>query len=157
MDWLPELILFEDYDGDWHHYEDALYAAFSEDFIYSAPTFDGRRVGPKRHPMFRQREWTFWHIISEGPVEAERDPDFRRCECVKWPRAIIDNARAKGLLCWTSDRGEWRDRILIGLPDFSYIVVLVDKASYFLLLTAYCVETSHRRLKLEAEWERNKV
>ncbi len=42
-------------------------------------------------------------------------------------------------------------RIVMAIPDFSYVVVLADRGSYVLLWTAYYVEHDHRRRKLEAE------
>lgn len=156
MDWLPDLVRFEDYGGDWHAYEDALYDIFCVDFVYSAPTFDGRRIVLKRYPLLKSREATFWHIISEGMDETERVPDLRRCERIRWPRAIVDHARAKGLLCWGNSRKNG-SRIVIALPDFSYLVVLAERNGYLLMWTAYCVEYEHQRHKHRREYERSKI
>ncbi|MNH30689.1 hypothetical protein D3C79_909980 [compost metagenome] len=45
-----------------------------------------KRLGLKRHPVIQGKEATFWHMISEGNDEAERLPDLRRCERIRWPR-----------------------------------------------------------------------
>lgn len=47
-DWLPPLVLFNDYGGNWHAYLDAVYAFFKQDFVDSKPQFQGRRLGLKR-------------------------------------------------------------------------------------------------------------
>ncbi len=43
------------------------------------------------------------------------------------------------------------ERILIALPDFSYLVVLADRGDFVLLWTAYPVEHDHQKRKLWKE------
>jgi hypothetical protein len=86
-DWLPPLVLFEGYNGDWTHYLEAIYALFKANFVDSKPLFRGIRLGLKRYPLTYNKEATFWHFIQEGQFEAERTPDLRRCERIGWPRA----------------------------------------------------------------------
>ena len=50
VNWLPPLLLMEDYGGNWEHYFSAVYAVFAADFVDSKPMFQGRRLGLKRHP-----------------------------------------------------------------------------------------------------------
>lgn len=88
--WLPDLVLFEDFDGDWGKYLDVIYAYFKKDFADSQPVFRGKRLGLKRHPLSQGKEATFWHMISEGENEDERLPDLRRCERIRWPKPTIE-------------------------------------------------------------------
>jgi len=74
--WLPELILFEDYEGNWDNYLEAIYTIFWEDFVNSKPSFQGRKLALKKHPVIQGKEATFWHIISEGKQEEDRIPDL---------------------------------------------------------------------------------
>jgi hypothetical protein len=152
-EWLPDLLLFSSYQGDWDRYQEALYEVFREDFIRNPPpTYAGKRFALKRHPLVLGKEATFRHLISEGPVEAARSPDLRRCERIRWPRALMlapDHAVRR----WQTRRGT-EDRPLIALPDFSYVVVLADRGEYVLLWTAYQVEEDHRRRKLRRDYER---
>lgn len=62
--WLPPLVLFEEFDGNWDAYLDAIYAYFRRDFVENRPTFRGRRLGLKRHPLSHGKEATFWHMIQ---------------------------------------------------------------------------------------------
>lgn len=151
-DWLPPLVLLSDYQNDWSHYLEVLYRLFCKDFVTSKPNFEGRRFALKRHPVTDGKEATFWHIISEGDVESERLPNLRRCECIRWPRPIIEAVKSKELKCWKNKRKE-EERILIALEDFSYVVILADRGDYILLWTAYCVEREHTRQKLRKEYE----
>jgi hypothetical protein len=148
--WLPPLVLLEEYGGNWESYCEALYAIFRDDFILSQATYDGVRVAIKRHPLDRGREATFWHLIQEGRVEEERLPDLRRCERIRWPRPMIGASSSDDLRCWRNwRRGE--ERVVIAVGDFTYVVVLAVRQGYVLLWTAYCVEKEHNRRKLQAE------
>src|SRR5437763_9746237 len=120
ISWLPPLVLLEDYENDWHQYLEAIYQFFCEDFVISRPTFQGKRFGLKKHPMLKDKEATFWHIISEGKVEDNRIPDLRRCERIRWPRAIIEAAQSEHYKCWRNKRKE-EERVLLALEDFSYV------------------------------------
>ena len=146
-DWLPPLMEFNDYGGDWKVYLDAIYAAFRKDFVTSKPSFLGRRLGLKRYPEYDGKEATFWHMISEGSVEEERTPDFRRCERIRWPRPLIEHEAETEVLVWTESRASNDDRIHIYLPDERYLVVLADRGNYILPWTAFYIEheNGHRK------------
>jgi len=150
--WLPPLVVLSDYDGDWQRYLEAIYECFRQDFILSTPTYPHKRFALKRHPLLLGKEATFWHLISEGTIEANRLPDLRRCERIRWPRAIIERLGAGDVLVWPTERRGER-RIQASLPDFSYLVVLADRGAYVLLWTAYLVEHEHRRRRLWQEYE----
>ena len=62
--WIPALVLFADYNGDWDKYLDAVYQFFRGDFVTSQPKFRGERLGLKRYPIIQGKEATFWHLIS---------------------------------------------------------------------------------------------
>lgn len=149
--WLPALVLFNDYDGDWPLYLDALYRYFEDDFVRSKPVFNGEMLALKRHPVIQGKEATFWHIISEGHQEENRLPDLRRCERVRWPRPVIDRAADPVLKVWANERrGE--ERICLWFGDQEYLVVLARRKGFLLLWTAYPVTEPHRKRKLQKEY-----
>lgn len=152
LSWLPPLVTLSDLSGDWDAYLARLYEGFVSDFITSKPVYPGKRWSLKRQPIIKGKEATFWHIVSEGGIESERLPDLRRCECIRWPRAIIDVIFTDRVRVWRNRRGS-EERILIALPDFSYLVVLADRGEYVMLWTAYNVEREHARRKLRREYE----
>lgn len=43
-------------------------------------------------------------------------------------------------------------RVVLGLPDFSYVVVMADRGDHIMPWTAYPVERPHQRQKLEREY-----
>jgi hypothetical protein len=151
-DWLPPLVLLTEFGGDWHRYLDEIYQYFWRDFVDSKPRLGSKRFALKRHPLLEGKEATFWHLISSGPLEQERLPDLRRCECIRWPRAMIEAVATDRVQWWRNER-QGETRIVISLTDFSYVTVLADRGDYVLLWTAYSVEQEHRREKLRRESE----
>lgn len=156
-DWPAPLLLLEDFGGDWRAYVDAVYQEFVRGFIASAPTILGLPVRYRWRDQGREppegKAATFWHIITEGGQDPDRLPDLRRCERIGWLRIMLDAVPTGRVLLWENhDRGE--RRILITLPDFTYVAVLADRRTYLLLLTAYPVEHERRRKQFQHEYER---
>jgi hypothetical protein len=161
-DWLPPLITIAEFGGDWAAYEAAVYAIYDRDFLRSQPVVKGRRVKAKAGTYGKVNSG-FWHLISKSPVpdspEMCRDADYSRCERMAWPRAMIEAmGDTSRVLCWMNKRstkvGALTDRVLVSLPDFSYLVVLDYRNDHFILWTAYTVEFSSQRRKLKAEFDR---
>ena len=150
--WLPELILLESYSGNWKQYLDILHAFFKADFVESKPVFQGRKIALKRHPLSQNKEATFWHFISEGKSEEERNIDLRRCERIRWPRAIIENAGDISVKIWKNIRRN-EVRICLWLEKQEYLVMLAERKGYILPWTAYMVTKPHRKKKLQKEFE----
>ena len=142
--------------GSWQPYVDALYAVFEADFLTTKPAVPRRTWSTKRYPESLGKASTFWHIISEASEdskdEAERIPDPRRCERIRWPRPLVDALGHSDLRCWRNQRGR-SERICISTSDFSYVIVLEDRAKkgYIMLWTSYHVELGHRRRAFQRE------
>ena len=158
VEWLPKLTLLEDSGGDWSQYVERLHRQFLADFVESKPDWHGKDVRLKRHPEYDGKSATFWHMISEGGVEADRTPDMRRCERIAWPRPIMDefDDTAFGttgcrVLWWAELRGT-ENRYHVAPSDFSYVVVVADRGDFVLPWTAYYVEHTHTREKLRKKW-----
>ncbi|MEZ4299027.1 MAG: hypothetical protein R3B70_29025 [Polyangiaceae bacterium] len=150
--WLPPLL-----EVDWNDYAATIeraYSIFEQDFGQeeTRPHFLGRVLRLKRHPLYLGKSATFWHFVTQGSDEANREPVRERLERIAWPRALIVNAHDGDRVCrWAAVRkGETRWHLT--LPDFSYLVVLADRGSFLLPWTAYPVEHQHQRRKLEAAW-----
>lgn len=151
--WLPELVTLESCGGLWDTYIEQLYQHFLNDWVNGRPpTFDDKRVALKRMPLTDGKEATFWHFITAGATEADREPELRRCECICWPRCIVDRVDSGRVCAWTNIRKGERS-YLLALQDFSYVVILRDRGDYVLPWTAYPVEREHRRRRLEQEWK----
>jgi hypothetical protein len=158
-DWLPALLLLEDFNGDWGRYLEALHQRFSADFVESKPAWRGKDVRLKRHPEHAGKSATFWHMISEGKDEASRTPDMRRCERIAWPKPMMeefDDADPGTTECRVLWWIEWRGtepRYHLAPDDFSYVLVVADRGTFVLPWTAYQVEHVWRREKLRRKWQ----
>jgi hypothetical protein len=159
-DWLPELVTLESCGGNWDQYLNLIYGYFKIDWLDSRPTYEGKRVGLRKHPVVKGKESTFWHLISEGPNEDDRIPDLRRCERIRWVRPIIENVGLHtDILVWKQNR-RGNTNVAIALQDFSYIVFLGERTSltgnYLIPLTAYSVASAHQRERYRKEWQEYK-
>ena len=150
VDWLPELLLLDNYGGNWQRYEDEVYSRFYVDFIESRPTLEGMPVYVKRF-LEKGKERGFWHLVQEGPVEKKREPDIRRCERIAWIRVIIEKAYDSSVKKWYTKRRN-KTRYLLWLEEAEYLIVLEKRARAWVLWTAYCVVESHQKRKLQKQY-----
>lgn len=150
--WLPVLVTLANHSGEWEAYLTAIYGYFVADFVTSRPTYRGERLALKRHPVIAGKEATFWHVISEGKTEQDRLPDLRRCERIRWPRPVIEHEAEAVIKVWPYERNR-EQRINLWLEDAEYLVVLARRSGYILLWTAFSVTESHRKRKLEQEYQ----
>lgn len=137
---LPEIFVFP---GEWGPYEEALYAIFTETLLNSDIYFQGAPVAIKKHPEYKGKHFSFWHLISEGEKEEERTPDLRRCERLAWISWIIKNCdNCTDISWWENKRGSQK-HIVIWYEKVKYAVILAKRNSYYLLKSAY-VATPNR-------------
>lgn len=147
--WLPELIDFNDYNNDWHKYDDYLYSIFSKHFLENHPYFMGKEVYPRQHPMYNGKFESYYHITCGHYKDVEeRAPDFRRCERIKWPKALIENSMCKckpncdNYIIWKKKyKNKYRYSLL--LKDEKYLVILEERPRYFILISAFPLTYSH--------------
>jgi hypothetical protein len=156
--WLPPLVLLADHGGDWKAYGATLYGWFKKDFLESVPTWPGKRVVLKCHPLIRGKEATFWHFLTTGEDEQAKNLDISRCERIRWPRPTMEaftnsHPLATDRVVWWQNERKRQISYLIALPDFSYLFVVRDRGDYVLPWTQYVVQEAHRRQKLREEYE----
>lgn len=149
--WIPDLIYFDDYDGDWTAYQEALYLIYKQDFLDSQPIYEGKRVQVRKYPIEFGKEESFFHITCQDYQENhDRVPDFRRCERIRWVRKFIENYNCdptqcedcEGIKVWIECH-KGKDRVHLLLEEERYIVVLEKREKYCLLVTAFYIEHDH--------------
>ncbi len=150
-EWLPELITLNSCNGDWERFIEVVYDKYHQDFMGQIIHFEGQRLNLRRHPLVRDKEASFWHLVSDGVKEEERLPDLRRCERIGWARAIIDHADDPCVKKWENTRGN-NTNICLWIEEASYLVVLGKRNGYTLLLTAYTI-AGHRGKNLQKEYD----
>ena len=140
-DWLPDLLLFEDFGGDWQRYEDEVFATFQNEPVYIT-----------KYPLKKGKERGFWHCVQEGPVEEDRTPDIRRCERIRWVRPVIEHSNDPKVKKWPTKKAG-KNRYLLWLEEADYLVILEKRPGCWFLWTAYCTDFEHTRRKRRAEYE----
>jgi hypothetical protein len=144
----------------------AVEEAFKNDFIRTIAYFRDTKIGIKKYPLEANGESsTFWHITSYtvgnigGKEQRRRCP--RRCERIKWPRAIFEN-NSDVIKIWRENT-QGKRRIIfyfrlsaINSMEHDYIVVLDDRKKYFLLWTTYCFNNQLKAESFIKRFERAK-
>jgi hypothetical protein len=149
-DWLPKALRYEDFKGDWDKFLETVYSIFERDFKKTRPKYDGRPI-TYDSKIENGKEAAFWHVTSSVDlVTGDRVPDIKRCERIPWPRPIIEHPSDKAISVWkVKQRRE--SRVLLWLEELDYLVVLAEKPRAVVLVTAYCTDREHTRVKLQKE------
>lgn len=150
---LPAIIELNDYDGDYLKYESVVYETFYNTFECKKFYWNNKPIYQKKHPLYKEKSGTFWHIVSSGNVEEERLPDLRRYERIAWPAYILEMCEeCLELRVWKNKRGG-KTRVLLWCVKEDYLVVLDERKEFYLFWTAYPIERKHTREKLRKEYE----
>lgn len=161
--WLPELELFTNYNT-WADYEAVLYSIFKNDFLDNQPCFKNLKVNVKHYPIEFGKEEAFFHTTCKNYSGVqERVPDLRRCERIRWIRAFIENYNCDPTLCEKCDGVKvWvepyksKNRVHILLEEELYVVVLEERSTYFLLITAFYLDYDNALKKQLKHYEKYK-
>jgi hypothetical protein len=148
----PDLILLNDYAGDFKSYFNAVYTVFENDFIKTQPKYEGLKVAVRKYPEVDGIHRTFYHITHEGEDENNRQPDIRRMERIRYPRFVMVTHLHNEILIWKNKRGK-DERIVLFNETENYVVILTNRTEYYMFITAYYVETEHRKRSLLKEYE----
>lgn len=148
---LPELFPFH---GDWNTYVEQLYEIYLDEIVYSGVTFRGWPVKSRYEPPTYGKGYGFWHVISDGPMEADRLPDLRRCERIRWVSWIIRMADSDDRIKWWENKRGNSTHAVLWLESHEFTVILAKRRNYYLLKTAYNVTAPHRKKSFRKEYER---
>ncbi len=148
----PDLMYLEDYQGNFQAFFNEVYSVFEHDFIKHYPSYEGSRVAVRRYPEMDGLHRTFYHITHEGEEEENRQPDIRRMERIRYPKFVIEQNQHPEILIWKNRRGK-DERIIMFNESENYIVVLTERKEFYLFITAYVVDTGHRKRSLLREYE----
>jgi len=148
----PDLLLLEDFKGNFQEFLSSVYSVFENNFIKNQPRYEGQKVAVRRYPEMDGLHRTFYHITHEGEDEANRQPDIRRMERIRYPKFAIQQNLHPEILIWKNRRRK-DERILFFNESKNYIVVLTERNEFYLFITAYLVDTAHRKRSLIKEYE----
>jgi len=80
---------------------------------------------------------------------------LRRCERIRWPKAIIENCNKCKIKIWENERHTKKGKqisICIWFESKEYLIILRKRNNYILFWTSYPVTVLHRKIKLEKEY-----
>lgn len=138
---LPSRLEWSMFRGDAKLYKEALYSVFKRDFLNGDLQFRGKNVDIIHEKFFEGKERSFWHIISEGDVDVDRELNTDRCASIPWAKPLIeDDGNCEKYRIWVKwhDKSK-RDRYYIWCTEINYMVILEDRETHFKLITAYNV------------------
>ena len=156
----PSVIRLEEMHGadsveKWRAYLEVIYEVFCSNVARARLTFQGLPIKCRYHEPYEGKHASFWHLMSEGLVEAERTPDLERCARIPWIAWVIQNANDPKLVRWweterATSHGR-KTRIPLWLFGDDYAVILEKRPQFYLLITTYCLR-SHQKAKFAKEW-----
>lgn len=149
-DWLPDIFEISAFNDE---VLERLHQRFLRDFVRSCPLLNGLRVKPANMGLLKGMPRTFWHIVSTGPDDNDREIDFDRCRRVPWIRPIIEHCTEESVLCWETVQKR-STRVKLWLCNYGYAVILGRGLKHYGLITAFVVRYDHEREGLRREYER---
>lgn len=149
---LPSLVSMSDFGNNWDTYLEELYRIYLNEIVNSGLTFNGLPIRVQFRPMSHGKGYGFWHLVSEGETEDDRTPDLRRCERVRWIAWVIRNAGTNENIKWWKNKRGSDIHVVLWYKDEKFVVVLAERNEYYLLRSAYPVN-SRRERTFEKEWQ----
>ncbi len=149
--WLPGLVSI---NGDPKEVFQRLYDVFYQDFHVDGCRFCGLSVNwDRRREPGDLYEEGFWHLITKfDSQQAVRLMDPRRAERLPWCRPVILHHADPVVKVWEYKQGKHR-RTYVWLEQEDYVVVLQRRRTQVFLVTAFYVEGSQTRRKLQRQFE----
>jgi hypothetical protein len=166
--WLPELITLNEVsqhsgeEENWDFYFDFIYKVYIREYKSGNLKFQSKPISPRRYPEIDDRDYTFHHMLTEDEIPESREEDrveaLRRAERIRWPKAIIINYEDGDFVkYWTYQKRKikgTKPRIHLWFND-EYLVVLEERETYTLFITAYPTERRRKKEKLEREFRKS--
>jgi len=147
--WLPATLELTGYNQETL---DDLYRRFMRDLVRTKPTYSGLPVRPANMSLIRGKQRTFWHLISSGPDDDNREIDLVRCRHIPWIASIIENCQDPNVLMWERQQKRQR-RVKLWLRELDYVIILGKRPAHYDLITAFVITYDHSRRKLQREYD----
>jgi hypothetical protein len=156
----PQLITLEQHQGDWDAYLVEIHKKYMQYVVNGKLSLKGLPIRFKHHPAHNKMGYSFWHAISEGPIEADRIPDLRRCERIHWIPWVINNIKdeIEHFITWWEAKRKSESTIVLFFEEENYVVILARRRDYYLFKTAFCVSPRRKRglIKERADYWQSK-
>lgn len=159
--WLPDTVSLNDFDGNFERYFNYLYCTFENDLVFNPPLFKGDKVKPRWTPKHEGKPEGFYHLTHQDYYHTGYETrvfDTKRSERLNWIKPVIKNYGCNDVCCshikyWTEKKGK---TVFLFFEEERYIVILNKRNGYYLLVTAYYIETNHRLNLIKKQYKRAK-
>ena len=136
--------------------------SYQTDFPVSQvlPTFEGESIKVRRHPHPANpaREFTYWHMVTEGERgeedERTRTPDLARMVRMPWAKPLLVNHKHATVKRWWNVREGLRHYCLWHQKT-NYVLIIKARSDGMFLVTTYC-PVPIRVLEFNMEWAKAK-
>lgn len=165
--WLPNIEPCNDF-AKYDEYIEHIYSIFRHDFIETTTIYNNAIVDIDHDIGPTGKEKGFEHVITNDfEKNRKRYPDFKRSERIRWIKAFIENyncrlgfdcndAECDGIKIWTKQKGK-HIRTLFLFEEESFLVVIEQKRTWYVLITSYYIDQDHTMRKLISEYEKTKT
>lgn len=145
-------------DGGLPTVEPLSFSCYQVDFPvgHDLPLFEGEPIKVRRgpHPANPAREFTYWHMVTEGKRgeedERNRTPDLARMLRLPWAKPLLVNHKHVTVKRWWNVRKGQRHYCLWH-QKVNYVLIIKERYEGLFLVTTYCPVPS-RVLEFHSEW-----
>jgi hypothetical protein len=149
--WLPDTIELNPWNEQTF---ENLYVTFCAEFRESQLSLSGSRVWyfPEKEDG---RERIFWHLTHRDDERGERLPDPRRCERLKWVRAMLENCHDPEVLFWDFKESDGTVHTYLWLHEHKFAVILKKYPDGSRrLVTSYFVDKEGKERTFRSKYKR---
>ena len=159
-----DLISLDLFHGNFEKYDNFLYnKIYLQQLTKTKLFFNNKIVKFKKHPIECNKEQAYFHLTTKDTNKkvalSDREPDLRRCERLHWIRSILETNHID--LCpqpcflYFEEEIKGRQRINIFNESEKYLIVLEDRANYFLFITAFYIHEDYYLKGMIKRYERS--
>ena len=154
--------------GQYKMYLEKIYNIYKEDLLNNGELqLKGKPVKLRHHPMYKEREESFYHLTHRKyDKNTFRQPDFKRCERIRWIRKMIENVgrceccgvnieSCAGILIWI-EKYKGSDRIHFYLENENFLLVIEKRTEYYLIISSFYVDYNKKSYYIK-KYEDNKA
>lgn len=149
---LPSLLKF---DGSWSELEEEAYRQFRDAFIVARIRFLGRVIMIDTRVDSDGKENGFWHVVErKDKVTGVRYPVIEIAQRIPWIIALVGNPQDPSVTSFRYLEGSGRVRHYLWMQPEDFVVILEEKGSAYVLITAFMITETWMRRNLQKKYNK---
>lgn len=147
-------------------YHDRAYKVFKREIIDGKLLFNGKEVRTREYPIIDNKVQSFFHIISEENKKGVKIRLYKpeRVRMIPYISKMINyytecqtcEDNCSKIKVWSAPYNAKQLRTKIFYEDENYIIILEERKEYYLLVSAYVVDRTDRKIDLLKEYNKYK-